>query len=87
MGYYVGEFHKWRNDGLWRRIDDASRDQVRRRAKRKTGPSLAIIDAQSVETTEQGGPKGKDAFKQVGGRKRHLLVDTPGPLLADTRVV
>src|SRR3954452_13475405 len=75
-------FRKWRNDGLWKRINDALRDQVRRKAKRKTSPSMAIIDTQSVKTTEQGGPKGKDAFKRVDGRKRHLLVDTLGMILA-----
>ena len=75
-------FRKWRDDGLWGRINDALRDQVRRQAKRKRSPSLAIIDSQSVKTTEQGGPKGKDAFKMVDGRKRHILVDTLGMLLA-----
>ena len=43
---------------------------------------MAIIDSQSVKTTEQGGPKGKDAFKMVDGRKRHILVDTLGMILA-----
>jgi putative transposase len=75
-------YRKWRNDGTWRRINDALRDQVRRRARRERSPSLAIIDSQSVRTTEQGGPKGKDAFKKVDGRKRHILVDTLGLILA-----
>jgi len=43
---------------------------------------MAIIDSQSVKTTEAGGPKGKDAFKMVDGRKRHILVDTLGMLLS-----
>src|SRR5918998_2731654 len=75
-------FYKWRNDGTWQRLHDALRDQVRRQAGRKTSPSMAIIDSQSVKTTEQGGPRGKDAHKMVNGRKRHLLVDTLGLLLA-----
>jgi putative transposase len=75
-------FRKWRNDGLWQRINDTLRDQVRRKAKRKTSPSMAIIDSQSVKTTEQGGPRGKDAHKRVSGRKRHLIVDTLGLILA-----
>ena len=75
-------FRKWRNDGLWRRINDALRHQVRRKAKRQRSPSMAIIDSQSVKTTESGGPKGKDAFKRVDGRKRHILVDTLGMILA-----
>ena len=75
-------FRKWGNDGLWGRVNDALRDDVRRKAKRKRSPSMAIIDSQSVKTTEQGGPKGKDAFKRVDGRKRHILVDTLGMILA-----
>jgi putative transposase len=43
---------------------------------------LGIIDSQSVKTTERGGPHGKDAFKKVNGRKRHLVVDTLGMVVA-----
>jgi putative transposase len=75
-------FRKWRNDGTWRRINDTLRDQLRRKAKRRRSPSMAIIDTQSIKTTEQGGPRGKDPHKMVTGRKRHLLVDTLGLILA-----
>ncbi len=75
-------FRKWRNDGTWRRINDTLRDQVRKKAKRNRSPSMAIIDTQSTKTTEQGGPRGKDAHKMVNGRKRHLIVDTLGLILA-----
>src|SRR3954449_11620122 len=75
-------FYKWRNDGTWQRVHDTLRYRVRRRAGRKTSPSMAIIDSQSVKTTEQGGPRGKGAHKMVNGRKRHVLVDTLGMILA-----
>ena len=43
---------------------------------------MGIIDSQSVKTTERGGPHGKDPFKKVNGRKRHLVVDTLGMVVA-----
>jgi putative transposase len=75
-------FRKWRNDGTWSKLNDALRTQVRHKNKRQKSPSMGIIDSQSVKTTEQGGPHGKDAFKKVNGRKRHLVVDTLGLVVA-----
>jgi len=75
-------FRKWRNDGTWSKINDALRTQVRHRQQRKKSPSMGIIDSQSVKTTEQGGPHGVDAHKKVNGRKRHLVVDTLGLIMA-----
>jgi len=49
--------------------------------ERDPDPSAAIIDSQSVKTTEMGGPRGYDAGKKVNGRKRHIVVDTLGLLL------
>jgi transposase len=50
----------------------------RERVGREASPTAAIIDSQSVKTTEAGGPRGYDAGKKVNGRKRHALVDTDG---------
>ena len=55
--------------------------QARRQAGRPP-PSVVIMDGQSVKTTERGGIRGFDAHKRVKGRKRHILVDTFGLLIA-----
>jgi len=57
------------------------RQEERRRQDRQAEPSAAIVDSQSVKTTEVGGERGYDAGKKVNGRKRHIVVDTLGHLL------
>jgi putative transposase len=77
-----GYFYTWRDTGLWHRIVAALVRRARRKLGRKPTPTAAIIDSQSAPTTESGGPCGFDAGKRVHGRKRHIVTDTNGLLLA-----
>lgn len=72
----------WRQDGTWEALHTALRERVRRQAGREPTPSAAILDRQSVKMTRRGGVSGDAAGKQIKGRKRHLVVDTLGLLLA-----
>lgn len=71
-------------DGRWRRIHDVLRACVRRRAGRHTHPAAGCLDSQGVKTTEAALPetRGCDWHKRVKGRKRHVLTDTLGLLVA-----
>lgn len=74
-------FRNWRLTGVWERMHTALREAVRSSQGREATPSAAILDSQSVKTTEQGGERGSDGGKHINGRKRHLLVDTNGLIL------
>ena len=77
-----GYFYRWRDDGTWVRINQHLLMAAREAAGRDASPSAGVIDSQSVKTTEAGGPRGYDAGKKIKGRKRHILTDTTGLLVA-----
>src|SRR5712691_3382207 len=75
-------FYLWRDQRIWRRINLALVRRARLALGRNAIPSAGVIYSQSVKTTESGGPRGFDAAKRVKGRKRHIVTDTQGFLLA-----
>jgi putative transposase len=74
-------FRLWKRTGLWEQIHTHLREHLRRVAGRQRHATAAIIDSQSVKSTECSDQRGYDAGKKVNGRKRHVLVDTLGLVL------
>jgi putative transposase len=74
-------FRLWKRNGLWEQIHAHLREHLRQFEGRNRQPSAAIIDSQSVKSTETSDERGYDAGKKINGRKRHILVDTIGLIL------
>src|SRR6267143_181428 len=74
-------FRRLRDEGVCETINHRLLILDRERVGREASPSAALLDSQSVKTTEAGGPRSHDAGKKVKGRKRHALVDTDGRAL------
>lgn len=68
--------------GVFLQMQDRLREQRRSRMGRSGAPSVAVIDAQSNRTSPQGGESGFNPGKKVKGRKRNIVVDTMGLVIA-----
>src|SRR5438094_5302538 len=75
-------FDEWRRDGTLDTIHDLLRTKVRAAQKPYSPRTTASVDSQSVDTTSGGEQRGRDNAKNVDGRKRHIVVDGMGLLLA-----
>jgi len=77
-----GYFNEWRKNGTLERIHDSLSGKVRKQERPGQPRHTASIDSQSVDTSEGGEATGRDNHKNVDGRKRHIIVDSLGLLLA-----
>jgi putative transposase len=75
-------FDQWRKDGTIDRVHDALRRKVRAEEKPWHPRTTTSVDSQSVDTTSGGEARGRDNAKNVDGRKRHIVVDSMGLLMA-----
>src|SRR6201994_2111831 len=75
-------FDEWRHNGTLDTVHDALRRKVRAAEKPYSPRTSASVDSQSVDTTSGGEERGRDNAKDVDGRKRHIVVDSMGLLMA-----
>ncbi|MDQ3453695.1 MAG: IS5 family transposase [Actinomycetota bacterium] len=75
-------FARWRDDGTWDRVLAVLRTRVRHDEGRHDQPSAAVLDSQRVPNAGPANEVGYDAGKKVRGRKRHVIVDSLGLLMA-----
>ena len=75
-------FDEWRHNGTLDTLHDRLRTKVRTWEKPDSPRTTASVDSQSVDTTSGGEERGRDNAKNVDGRKRHIVVDSLGLLLA-----
>lgn len=77
-------FIRWQNDGTWNLVLTDLRDRIRRLKGRYKQPTTANIDSQAVKSSEHSQTRRFDGGKRITGRKRHLVVDSLGLILAVT---
>ena len=77
-----GYFRRWRLAGVWERVMDTLRQWERQSQGRLPEPSASCADSQSSKTATQNEDVGFDGHKKIKGRKRHILVDTLGLIVA-----
>jgi transposase/transposase-like protein len=75
-------YYRWIADQTWDRLNASLRLHIRKKAGKKEQPTAALVDSQSVKTAGPGEEQGYNGGKKIKGRKRHILVDTLGMVLA-----
>jgi putative transposase len=76
-----GYFQAWQADGIWYRMHETLRCQLRRKKGKHKHPTAGALDSQSVKTTSVPSSRDFDAGKKIMRRKRHILVDTLGLII------